>query len=157
MASHGKEGKRDFRLEVADHLIQQIEQGTARWQKPWKAGEVLAPANAVTGKPYRGVNQESLMMFSPDASDPRWCTYKQAQEKGWQVRKGEHGTLIEKWMDYEHKLTADEKAQSKAAREQIPDPERRQKAIDAASQESEAGASSPQKPTRCTASAEATA
>ncbi len=31
--------KRDLRQELADCLIEQIEQGTARWQKPWQAGE----------------------------------------------------------------------------------------------------------------------
>jgi antirestriction protein ArdC len=29
--------------------------------------------------------------------DPRWMTYKQAAENGWQVRKGEKGTHIEFW------------------------------------------------------------
>ena len=29
--------------------------------------------------------------------DPRWMTYKQAAEQGWQVRKGERGTHIEYW------------------------------------------------------------
>ncbi|MBU2754978.1 DUF1738 domain-containing protein [Acidithiobacillus sp. CV18-2] len=108
MASRGKEEKRDFRLDVADRLIHQMEQGTARWQKPWKSGEVQVPVNAVTGKPYRGVNRETLMMFSPDASDPRWCTYKQAQEKGWQVCKGASGLPLEVWKEYEHKLTEEE-------------------------------------------------
>jgi antirestriction protein ArdC len=40
--------KKDHRLELADRLIEQIEQGTARWQRPWKAGEILAPVNAFT-------------------------------------------------------------------------------------------------------------
>ena len=100
--------KKDPRLELADRLIEQIEAGTASWQRPWEAGDVLAPVNAVTGKPYSGVNYQNLMMFSPDTSDPRWCTYKQAQEQGWQVRKGEHGIPIEKWWRYEHKRTEEE-------------------------------------------------
>jgi antirestriction protein ArdC len=29
--------------------------------------------------------------------DPRWLTYRQAQENGWQVRKGEKGSQIEFW------------------------------------------------------------
>jgi antirestriction protein ArdC len=29
--------------------------------------------------------------------DPRWLTYRQAHENGWQVRKGEKGTQIEFW------------------------------------------------------------
>jgi antirestriction protein ArdC len=30
-------------------------------------------------------------------SDPRWMTYKQASDQGWQVRRGEKGTQIEFW------------------------------------------------------------
>ena len=29
--------------------------------------------------------------------DPRWVTYKQASDNGWQVRGGEKGTQIEYW------------------------------------------------------------
>jgi antirestriction protein ArdC len=39
--------------------------------------------------------------------DPRWMTYKQAAENGWQVRKGERGTSIEFW---EVNAKAEEKA-----------------------------------------------
>ncbi|MGC9217329.1 ArdC family protein, partial [Acidithiobacillus sp.] len=105
----GKE-RRDLRLEVANQLIERIESGTATWQRPWEAGQVLMPVNAITGKPYNGVNRQNLMMFSPDLSDPRWCTYKQAQEQGWQVRKGSTGLTIEKWSDYEHRRTEEEVA-----------------------------------------------
>jgi antirestriction protein ArdC len=100
--------KKDPRLELADRLIAQIEAGTANWQRPWNPGDVSAPVSVVTGKPYRGVNYQNLLTFSPDPSDPRWCTYKQAQEQGWQVRKGEHGIPIEKWSEYAHKRTDEE-------------------------------------------------
>ncbi len=101
--------KRDMRLELADRLIEQIEKGEARWQRPWAAGEFQPPVNAITGKPYRGVNYENLATFSPDNSDPRWCTYKQAQEAGWQVRKGAKGVPIEFWGSYEAKRTDEQK------------------------------------------------
>lgn len=78
-----KREKQDLRQELADRLIAQIEQGTARWQRPWEAGDVLAPVNVATGKPYRGVNQDWLLMLSPDPSDPRWMTLKQANALGW--------------------------------------------------------------------------
>ena len=107
-SSNERKERRDLRLEVANHLIERIESGTAPWQRPWEAGAVLAPVNAVTGKPYRGVNYQNLMMFSPDLSDPRWCTYKQAQEQGWQVREGSGGLPIEVWKEYERKRTEEE-------------------------------------------------
>ena len=52
------------------------------------------PCNAATGARYRGINVVTLAM-SPLAfcsGDPRWATYKQAGDRGWQVRKGERGT-----------------------------------------------------------------
>jgi antirestriction protein ArdC len=120
------EKKRDLRLELADRLIEQIESGNARWQKPWEDGEVQPPVNAVTGQPYHGVNYQNLMLFSPDPSDNRWCTYKQAKAQGWQVREGEHGISIEKWTPYERKLTPEEKQELRdAGRTEIPDSEQR--------------------------------
>jgi len=123
MAPQGRQEKRDLRLELADRLIEKIEKGTARWQMPWAAGEFQPPINAVTGKPYRGVNYETLTTFSPDNSDPRWCTYKQAQEAGWQVRKGARGLPIEVWKQYEHKRTPEEIEAIRAARAQSTNPD----------------------------------
>jgi antirestriction protein ArdC len=51
--------------------------------------------NAATGHRYRGVNLFVLGM-SPLAlaGDPRWCSYRQASARGWQVRKGERATPV---------------------------------------------------------------
>ena len=59
-----------------------------------KAGGPMMPHNATTGVRYRGMNTIMLGM-SPLAfvsGDPRWATYKQAADRGWQVRKGSRGT-----------------------------------------------------------------
>lgn len=87
----------DYRQILTDKLIEHLEAGTAPWQKPWdaKEGSVRLPFNPVTGKEYRGAN--SLFLTMNGRSDPRWATYKQAAEQGWQVRKGEKGALIEYW------------------------------------------------------------
>jgi antirestriction protein ArdC len=105
---------KDLRAELAATLIQRIKENTAPWQQPWEAGEVRAPVNAITGKRYSGVNHQTLMTFSPDPSDPRWCTYKQAEEKGWQVRKGSTGIPIEVWKPYERKRSPEEIEKIKA-------------------------------------------
>lgn len=95
--------RRDFRQDLTDQIVQLVEQGTAPFQKPWRAdaaGDVLAmPRNATTGRRYRGGNAVLLLMRAQalGSSDPRWCTYKQAQERGWQVRKGSRGTGVEYW------------------------------------------------------------
>ncbi len=96
---NGSTPKRDFRQEVTDNIIRMLEQGTAPWQKPWEAGKLEMPSNPTTEKPYRGGNAIHLMSVATirGYEDPRWLTYKQAAEQGWQVRKGEKGTQIEYW------------------------------------------------------------
>jgi antirestriction protein ArdC len=87
--------KRDLRKEVTDQIIRALEQGTA----PWQAGALELPFNPVSGKPYRGGNVVQLMVVASSKSydDPRWLTYRQALENGWQVRRGEKGTQVEFW------------------------------------------------------------
>jgi antirestriction protein ArdC len=92
--------KRDHRREVTDAIIALLEKGTAPWQKPWTATAPFEmPQNLTTAKPYRGGNAVYLMGMAAAKGydDPRWMTYKQAQERGWQVRRGEPGTHIEFW------------------------------------------------------------
>jgi antirestriction protein ArdC len=91
--------KRDLRQEVTDDIIAALEKGVAPWQKPWQAGAFEMPLNPTSGKPYRGGNAIQLMLSGMRSGyeDPRWITYRQAQEKGWQVRRGEKGTQIEFW------------------------------------------------------------
>lgn len=91
--------KRDLRREITDNIIDALEKGVAPWQKPWQAGAFEMPLNPTTGKLYRGGNALHLMVTGMRNSfeDPRWITYRQAQENGWQVRKGEKGTQIEFW------------------------------------------------------------
>lgn len=88
--------KKMFQETVARKLIEQLEKGTAPWQRPWQSGESgFLPFNLTTGKRYRGVNVINLM--SKERPDPRWLTYKQAEAMGAQVRKGEKGTPIQYW------------------------------------------------------------
>ena len=47
----------------------------------------IMPFNPVTGTRYKGINLVNLM--AQEYGDPRWMTYKQAKEKGYQVRRGE--------------------------------------------------------------------
>jgi antirestriction protein ArdC len=91
--------KRDLRQEVTDAIIAALEKGTAPWQKPWQSGAYEMPFNPTSGKPYRGGNAIHLMIIGirNRYEDPRWLTYRQAQENGWQVRRAEKGTQIEFW------------------------------------------------------------
>jgi antirestriction protein ArdC len=96
-----KPERRDFRQEVTDRIVGMLETGVAPWQKPWESGRasVGMPMNPTTEKPYRGGNAIHLMAtgLQKGYEDPRWMTYKQAADHGWQVRKGEKGTQIEFW------------------------------------------------------------
>jgi putative DNA primase/helicase len=89
--------KRAFHEQVADRLIEQLQQGTAPWQKPWEPGEpgTFMPHNPATGKRYKGIN--AIRLLAQGRTDPRWMTYKQAAGAGAQVRTGEKGTAIQYW------------------------------------------------------------
>jgi len=89
--------RRDHYQEVTDRIIAALEAGTPPWRRPWdpdKAGGPAMPCNATTGQRYRGINVLTLGMsaLAFSSGDPRWATYKQAAEQGWQVRRGERGT-----------------------------------------------------------------
>jgi antirestriction protein ArdC len=99
---------RDYRQELTDKLVAALEAGTAPWQRPWDPGMSL-PHNPTTGKAYRGANVLALQMqaMASGYTDPRWCTYRQAQERGWQVRKGEHGSVVTYWKRTEEVVQKD--------------------------------------------------
>ena len=93
----GEYTPRDQYIEVTNQIIDALEAGTPPWRKPWdtgKAGNPGMPCNAVTGMRYRGINVLTLATspLALAAADPRWATYKQAAYRGWQVKKGAHGT-----------------------------------------------------------------
>ncbi|SFK81134.1 ArdC family protein [Methylocapsa palsarum] len=93
------DGRRDHYQELTDTVVAALEAGTAPWRRPWdpdKSAGSATPVNAATGRRYRGVNTLVLGMSSLAfvSGDPRWCSYRQASERGWQVRKGEKGATI---------------------------------------------------------------
>ena len=101
----------DYHKEFAGKLKEQIAQGVAPWQKPWKPGESRLPKNIQSDKAYRGGNSVylSVTQTSKGYSDNRWATYKQIKEMGGQVRKGEKAThvLFYKFDDEREKAPAD--------------------------------------------------
>jgi antirestriction protein ArdC len=100
MKSNGRaSARRDHYQDVTDRIVAALDAGTAPWHRPWdpeKSGGPLSPINAVTGRRYHGINVLLLGMsqFSFASGDPRYCSYKQAKAKGWQVRAGEKGTTV---------------------------------------------------------------
>lgn len=83
---------------VTARVLDAPSRGTAPWRRPW---HVLSgtPANALTGRPYRGANVV-LLGLSP-YRDHRWVTFRQALELGGNVRRGERSTEIILWKPLE--------------------------------------------------------
>lgn len=79
---------------VTNRIIELLEAGVVPWHKPWAAG-AEEPINLVSKKAYRGVNV--WLLASAGFGSPYWVSYKQAQELGGQVRKGESSTLVVFW------------------------------------------------------------
>ena len=80
---------------VTDRIIASLKECIIPWEKPWQAPTFAGgnfPRNFRTGKPYRGINV--FLLWSTPYSAPFWLTYKQAEELGGAVCKGEKGTTI---------------------------------------------------------------
>jgi antirestriction protein ArdC len=81
---------------VTDAIISQLENGTMPWVRPWSvtAGRNI-PCNAVTNRPYSGVNVVLLWStLHHNFKTPRFVTFKQANKCGGRVIKGQNGFKI---------------------------------------------------------------
>jgi antirestriction protein ArdC len=88
------ETRRDPYQAVTDLILEHLEKGTVPWRCPWNR-EVGRPCNFQSGKPYRGIN--ALLLGWRHFASPWWLTYRQAQERSGQVRKGERGAMVVKY------------------------------------------------------------
>ena len=93
----------DFRKEIADAFIKSLEEEGVRWTKKWSS--VSQPMNAISGKQYKGINHLwlSYIQMQKGYKDPRWCTFKQATDKGWKIKKGSKSSKVEYWMPWDFK------------------------------------------------------
>jgi hypothetical protein len=81
-------------------IIEEMERGAVPWVRPWKTdrsntGSVM-PGNAITGRSYSGINVPILWASADSNGYPShaWMTFKQAQDHGAHVRKGQRGTHV---------------------------------------------------------------
>lgn len=91
-------GKFDIHQEITDRIVAAIETA-GEFRLPWikaKGGSFARPVNIASGKPYNGVNIVSLWVSALASDYPSniWGTYRQWQERGAQVRKGEKSSLV---------------------------------------------------------------
>ena len=103
-----KEKIQENQRKIADMIIANLGKGYLL-PPMWNKG-MFNPSNPVTGVTYRGRNAFRLMMTASynQYDDPRWCTYIQAESKGWHVNKGAQGVLCEKWIYTREEVEKDE-------------------------------------------------
>ncbi|MCC4231586.1 ssDNA-binding domain-containing protein [Sphingobium soli] len=84
--------------EVTARVIAELEEGRLPWVQPWDSARCpcTMPHNAVSGRVYSGINILILWCEAVERqfSSQRWLTYKQAEQAGGHVRRGEKGTVI---------------------------------------------------------------
>ena len=90
--------KFDVHQEITNRIIDALETA-GEFQLPWirtKGGSFARPVNIASKNPYNGVNIISLWVAAQACDFPSnlWGTYRQWQDKGCQVRKGEKSSLV---------------------------------------------------------------
>lgn len=94
-------GRKDTYERVTGQIVEAIQAGAGSYRLPWhvRAKDALLPANAATGRPYRGVNVLVLWAEGLRRGYPhqQWATYRQWAELGGQVRRGEKATFVVYW------------------------------------------------------------
>lgn len=91
--------RQDIYTRVTAQIVAELEQGVRPWIKPWHAehaaGRITRPLRH-NGQPYSGIN--ILMLWAAATAQgyiaPIWMTFRQAQELGARVRKGEKGAPV---------------------------------------------------------------
>ena len=91
----------DVYAKVTTQIIEAIEKGVGTWKMPWHTTgrDVFAPINVSSRKPYRGINTLCLWAAAQAKSytSGEWGTYRQWQDLGAQVRRGERATTVVFW------------------------------------------------------------
>jgi len=75
---------------VANRIIEEMEKGVIPWRKPW-TGVRAGAYNRVSRKPYTLLNQMLLKY------EGEYATFKQWQELGGRIRKGEKAEFVVFW------------------------------------------------------------
>lgn len=106
--------------QITETIVDAIERGAESYRMPWKtSGEYpMSPINTASRKPYRGVNT-LLLWAAAEAKgyeSGTWGTYKQWQERGGQVRKGEKSTCIVFWKFFKAESEDDDDAAGDTSR-----------------------------------------
>ena len=83
---------------VTNRIIAELEKGKIPWEKPW-AGVRNGAYNRITKRPYSLLNQMLLQHRG------EYATFKQWQDLGGHIRKGEKSEIVVFWKIFESKET----------------------------------------------------
>lgn len=78
---------------ITEQIIDRLEKGDIPWHQPWIGAGY--PKNLVSKKDYRGIN--IFLLACSKYASPYWLSYKQCQDLGGHVRKGEKSTMVVFW------------------------------------------------------------
>lgn len=89
----------DVYTRIINRIIEDLERGVRPWLKPWTArpvgGQVARPLRH-NGEPYSGINV--ILLWSEAMArgfvSPTWMTFRQSNDLGGHVRKGETGSMV---------------------------------------------------------------
>ena len=96
------------RKALVDKIIGMMQQGYFFNKEEWNRAS-LRPQNPLSNVKYKGGNRLRLMamVIENGYTDPRWATARQYSQKGYFIKKGEHGVLCEKWIFEKQKKVKD--------------------------------------------------
>ena len=91
---------------VVTRIMEALDKGIVPWKQTWTS---TTPFNAVSNKPYRGINM-FLLSIMP-YKDPRYLTFKQVTDLDGKVIKGSKSTPVVFWSmnRYNDAITGEEK------------------------------------------------
>ena len=86
----------DIYQTITDKIIVDLETSTVPWVRPWSGEADPFPRNALSQRPYRGINHVLLGMEAHchGYASNQWLTFRQAHQLGAHVRKGERAATI---------------------------------------------------------------
>ena len=113
--------RHDIYSTITAELTAAIDAGAGNWRMPWHhdGGTVMRPMSAV-GRAYTGINR-LVLWASAEAhgfQSGTWATYRQWNDIGAQVRRGETGTHVILWKKQERdeSTSADSDGEDRGAR-----------------------------------------
>ncbi len=105
--------KKDVYQVVTERITELLEKGEIPWHQSWNSARGF-PKNLISRKEYRGINV--FLLSSLGYQNPHFLTFKQANELGGYVRKGEKScpVIFWKWLEVENEESEDVNTEGKS-------------------------------------------